>query len=71
MEVSLYQIVHNPHYVVVISDIAIIYENNYRHPSNELSMKWYKYDIRDLGDTEYGKWYSLMSEDKQQRVDRF
>ena len=34
-------------------------------------MKWYKYDIRDLTDTEYNKWYSLMSEDKQQRVDRF
>lgn len=34
-------------------------------------MKWYKYDIRDLTDTEYDKWYSLMSEDKQRRVDRF
>lgn len=34
-------------------------------------MKWYKYDIRDLTDAEYDKWYSLMSEDKQQRVDRF
>ena len=34
-------------------------------------MKWYKYDIRDLTDTEYNKWYSLMSEDKQCRVDRF
>jgi len=34
-------------------------------------MKWYKYDIRDLTDTEYKKWYSLMSIDKQHRVDRF
>ena len=34
-------------------------------------MKWYKYDIRDLTDTEYNKWYSLMSEDKRHRVDRF
>lgn len=34
-------------------------------------MKWYKYNIRDLTDTEYNKWYSLMSDDKQQRVDRF
>lgn len=34
-------------------------------------MKWYKYDIRDLSEEEYDKWYSLMSEDKQQRVDRF
>ena len=34
-------------------------------------MKWYKYDIRALTDAEYQKWYSLMSEDKQQRVDRF
>ena len=34
-------------------------------------MKWYKYDIRDLTDTEYNKWYSLMSNDKQCRVDRF
>lgn len=34
-------------------------------------MKWYKYDIRDLSDTEYNKWYSLMSTDKKRRVDRF
>lgn len=34
-------------------------------------MKWYKYDIRDLSDDEYNKWYSLMNEDKQRRVDRF
>lgn len=34
-------------------------------------MKWYKYDIRDLTDDEYNKWYSLMSTDKQSRVDRF
>lgn len=34
-------------------------------------MKWYKYNIQDLRDAEYNKWYSLMSEDKQRRVDRF
>ena len=34
-------------------------------------MKWYKYDIRNLSDEEYEKWYSLMGEDKQKRVDRF
>lgn len=34
-------------------------------------MTWYKYDIRDLTDVEYNKWYSLMNEDKQHRVDRF
>ena len=34
-------------------------------------MKWYKYDIQDLTDAEYNKWYSLMNEDKQRRVDRF
>lgn len=34
-------------------------------------MKWYKYDIRDLSETEYEKWYSLMSLEKKQRVDRF
>ncbi len=34
-------------------------------------MKWYKYDIRDLTDAEYNKWYSLMSVDKQLRADRF
>lgn len=34
-------------------------------------MKWYKYDIRDLTDDEYNKWYSLINMDKQRRVDRF
>lgn len=34
-------------------------------------MKWYKYSIRDLTDGEYSKWYSLMSKDKQSRVERF
>lgn len=34
-------------------------------------MKWYKYDIRELSDKEYCKWYSLMSDEKQRRVDRF
>lgn len=34
-------------------------------------MKWYKYNIRDLSEDEYNKWYSLISEDKKQRVDRF
>jgi len=34
-------------------------------------MKWYKYDIRDLTDAEYNKWYLLINTDKQRRVDRF
>lgn len=34
-------------------------------------MKWYEYDIRDLTDDEYRKWYSLTSEEKQRRIDRF
>ena len=34
-------------------------------------MKWYKYDIRDFTDSEYNKWYSLMSADKKQHADRF
>ena len=34
-------------------------------------MRLYKYDIRSLTNDEYTQWYSLMSEDKQQRVDRF
>ncbi len=34
-------------------------------------MKWYKYNIRDLTDSEYIKWYLQMSEEKRQRVDRF
>lgn len=34
-------------------------------------MKWYKYNIQDLSTTEYKKWYSLMSLEKKQRVDRF
>lgn len=34
-------------------------------------MKWYKYDIRELSDKEYCKWYSLMSVEKQRKVDRF
>lgn len=35
------------------------------------TMKWYKYDIQNLSNAEYNKWYSIMSEDKQRRVDRF
>lgn len=34
-------------------------------------MKWYKYDIRELSNLEYRKWYSLMSKEKQKRVDCF
>ena len=34
-------------------------------------MKWYKFDIRDLTAADYEKWYALMSEDKQLRVNRF
>lgn len=33
-------------------------------------MKWYKYDIRDLTDKEYEKWYALMSDDKKNRIDK-
>lgn len=33
-------------------------------------MKLYKYDIRNLNDKEYIKWYSLMNGGKQRRVDR-
>ena len=36
-----------------------------------ITMKWYKYDIKDLTENEYNKWYSLMSEEKQLRVDKF
>ena len=32
-------------------------------------MKWYKYNIKELSDIEYQKWYSLMSNEKQCRVD--
>ena len=35
------------------------------------TMKWYKYDVRDLSDDEYTKWYSLMDNEKKQRVDKF
>lgn len=34
-------------------------------------MKWYKFDIRDLRDIDYKKWYLLMNPDKKYRVDRF
>ncbi len=34
-------------------------------------MKCEKFDIRDLSDDEYFKWYSLMSKSKKERVDRF
>lgn len=34
-------------------------------------MKWYKYDIRDFSKIEYEKWFSLMNEDKRQKVVRF
>ena len=34
-------------------------------------MKWYKYDIRDLTNEEYNKYFSLMSPEKQQRVNKF
>lgn len=34
-------------------------------------MKWYKFDIRDLSEKEYNKWFSLMNEDKRQKVIRF
>lgn len=34
-------------------------------------MKWYHYDIRELTEEEYQKWYDLMSAEKKARVDRF
>ena len=34
-------------------------------------MKLYQYDIRNLSQEEYIKWYSLMSKEKKVRVDRF
>jgi len=34
-------------------------------------MKWYHYDIRELTEEEYQKWYNLMSAEKKARVDRF
>lgn len=34
-------------------------------------MKRYKYDIRELSNDEYQKWYSLLSVEKQHKVDRF
>ncbi len=34
-------------------------------------MKWYKINISDYTDQEYQRWYSLMSESKKKRVDRF
>ena len=32
---------------------------------------WYKYDIRQMADAEYEKWFSLMSAQKQKRVNAF
>lgn len=32
-------------------------------------MKWYKYDIRNFTQEEYEKWYSLMSKERQKKVD--
>lgn len=34
-------------------------------------MKWYKFDIRLMSDDDYEYWYSLMSDEKKQRVDAF
>ncbi len=34
-------------------------------------MKWEKFDIRNLSEAEYQKWYSLMSDENKSRVDRF
>lgn len=34
-------------------------------------MKWYKYDIKNLSEEEYEYFYSLMSEEKKNRVDGF
>lgn len=32
---------------------------------------WYKYDIRQMTDAEYEKWFSLLSTEKQKRVNAF
>lgn len=40
------------------------------HPE-VLKLGIYKYDIRKLSDDEYNKWFSLMSEEKQAKVNRF
>ena len=32
-------------------------------------MKWYKYDIRNFAEKEFGKWYALMSKERQRKVD--
>lgn len=34
-------------------------------------MKWGQFDIRNLSQDDYVRWYSVMSREKQQRVDRF
>lgn len=34
-------------------------------------MKWYKFDIKNFSSSEYEKYYSLMSEEKKRRVDKF
>lgn len=34
-------------------------------------MEWFKYDIRQMTDDEYSKWYSLLSVGKKKRVDSF
>ncbi len=34
-------------------------------------MKWYKFNIKNLSSSEYEKYYSLMSESKKRRVDKF
>lgn len=34
-------------------------------------MKLYKYNIRELSNDEYQKWYSLLGTEKQHKVDRF
>jgi hypothetical protein len=34
-------------------------------------MKWYSVDIQNLTDSEYSKWYALMSDAKKQRVEKF
>ncbi len=34
-------------------------------------MKWYQFDIRDLSNEEYQKWYFLMNEERRAHVNRF
>lgn len=34
-------------------------------------MEWYVYDIRQMTDGDFARWYGMMGEEKRRRVDRF